>query len=859
MISKKEFDNKKFYDKYKGLLTCAYADDIKVDKDGKERCYAERTKNREKYLFKELTDDVVLIECPKDCLAIEYENEVSIKEGDKTIKKKVSKEQIQEWIKQTIENAKSHKIDYCIADHGGTSPWFYAFNFQNLVENNERECKKEIANLIVPKDAVPFLDKSNLGSTLIPIINRPHWKKKKYNGSVHQIVEGKTPDKHKNKIPDIALQRFFDNERPKLQKSPVNADSDINSIPISSVISTSGLKKRGKEYQGSNPWHGSSTGTNFMFNCDKNVFYCYRCASGGGVAKAIALEKGIIHSCDEDVSADDFKEVLRIAREEYGLKMPEKKSSTHSKIDDTKSEFVVWSPKWERYFVKIDEVAEHLIPIFNFKTIFGKKSEVVWRYNDKIYVPDGRQIIKSRVELLLGNHSKNNIVAEVFEKIKRMTDINREDFDKTDINLIPLLNGVYNIREKKLQEHDPKNNFKFIIPVEYKSDAQSEYFLKFIEEILYPDDIPVIQEWFGYCLYRGYPIKKAVIFFGDRDTGKTTLLQTLISFIGEKNTTGVSLQKLSSNNDFVKLSLKDKHLNANDDLPSQDLTNGGNFKVSTGDGHISAEEKFGDYIQFKNFAKHTYSANKIPPVKDNDDEAYFSRWMPIPFDNQIEDVDPFFKEKLSTPKELSFILNWALEGLVRLLKNGRFSYNKTPDEVKVIMEKSGDPLASFVTDVLVEKTGNKITKDVMYEVYSLYAKEENKPRLSKEQLGRRLEKYAIYLMSKVGTRGQGRFWENVDLNLTYKKKCRQITSNSTLSTLSKKPCLNIYMKNKKNNDKNDKKNNIPYKAIDMVSEKASKVLTKSDGNVYTINTFPKKVKRFYSDEAKMEGRAYIDD
>jgi hypothetical protein len=40
------FDEKKFYDKYKGKITCAYKSDIKLDKDKKERCYAKRTEEK---------------------------------------------------------------------------------------------------------------------------------------------------------------------------------------------------------------------------------------------------------------------------------------------------------------------------------------------------------------------------------------------------------------------------------------------------------------------------------------------------------------------------------------------------------------------------------------------------------------------------------------------------------------------------------------------------------------------------------------------------------------------------------------------------------------------------------------------
>jgi hypothetical protein len=327
---KKSFDEKKFYDKYKGKLLCVYEKDIKIDKDGVERSYAKTTQEREKYIFNGLKDDMVLIRSPKDALVIEFETHD--KKGEQT----VEKDKLKEWVKQTYENAQDHNIDSCIVSHGGTSDYFYAFNFEKLIENKEAECKKEIVKLIVPNEAIDFVDESNLGDTLIPIINRPHWKKKKYKGAIHKIIEGLNPDKHKNKIPDIVMQRVLDNERPNFPKVKNYGGDDINSISLSSVISTSGLKKKGNEYQGENVWHGSSTGMNFCVNTLKNAWICFRCNAGGGVAKAIALNKGIISSCGDDLSADQFKQVLQIAREDYGLKKPEPKKNIKPNEDEMK-------------------------------------------------------------------------------------------------------------------------------------------------------------------------------------------------------------------------------------------------------------------------------------------------------------------------------------------------------------------------------------------------------------------------------------------------------------------------------------------------------------------------------------------
>lgn len=471
-------------------------------------------------------------------------------------------------------------------------------------------------------------------------------------------------------------------------------------------------------------------------------------------------------------------------RKEAVRKINEERDQTSTAPDDVK-DYLIYSAKWNTYFVNVDKIADELIDEESFKTIFGKKHETIWAWDGKIYKTNGREIIKTRSEIILSTFAKTKVINEILEKIKRLTSVDVEEFDKIDTNLIPLNNGVYNIKTKKLEEHKPEYNFKFIIPIDYSPAAQCPNFLKFINETIYPEDIPVVQEWYGFCLYREYFIKKSIIGFGDKDTGKSVFLDTLISFVGEKNKSGVPLQKIARGSDFTKLSLKNKMLNAYDDLSSNDLEDGGGFKVATGGGYISGEEKFGDYSQFKCFAKQIFMANKIPPVKDNDDMAYFSRWMPIRFDNMPTEIDPFLRDKIINPKEMSGILNWALQGLYRLLKNGKFSYTKTPEQIKTIMEMSGNPLVAFAYDVLDERDKGRITKEEMFDIYSLWARENDRPRLSKEQLGRQLPIYIKYLTAK---KDKERFWDGGIINNVWKskKKCQRFKREvGTLDTFKK--------------------------------------------------------------------------
>jgi len=140
------------------------------------------------------------------------------------------------------------------------------------------------------------------------------------------------------------------------------------------------------------------------------------------------------------------------------------------------------------------------------------------------------------------------------------------------------------------------------------------------------------------------------------------------------------------------------------------------------------------------------------------------------FDNVPNKKDLFLTKKMASEK--SGIFNWAIKGLERLLKNEQFSYDKTPEEVKRIMEMSGDPLIQFGNAVLLKEKGGRVNKQEMYEIYCIWANIEDKPLLSKEQLGRNLNQRVKYLISK---KDKVRFWSGVGLKAEWYERLQEFT------------------------------------------------------------------------------------
>ena len=415
----------------------------------------------------------------------------------------------------------------------------------------------------------------------------------------------------------------------------------------------------------------------------------------------------------------------------------------------------------------IYEIAIYLIELHKVKSIKGTKREL-FVYEEGVYVA-GDDTLKMAIRELLGELCTTHYITEILETIRDRTAIGREKFI-VNVDLINLNNGVLDIRTGALNPHDPRNLFFTKIPIDFNPNADCPTIKEYLSEVLEEDQIRVVQEWLGYTLYREYFIKKALICVGEGDTGKTTLLNLICAFIGERNLSGVSLQRITYDK-FAAANLYNKHLNQYDDLSFKDIQDNGAFKMATGGGFISGEKKFGDQFVFKNYAKLTFTCNKIPDVKDATDDAYFNRWIVLPFTRIIEEEkkDRRLIHKMTTATELSGLLNFALEGLKRILENQNFSYDKQTHEIKTEMMRSASSIARFASDCLEEAGGEWISKEGMYQVYGDYAGGNKIPAVSMKAFGSRLPMYAPYIAEFKPKDPKGKkqitAWRNVKLKV----------------------------------------------------------------------------------------------
>ena len=498
---------------------------------------------------------------------------------------------------------------------------------------------------------------------------------------------------------------------------------------ITDIVPTKGLKRNGDDLQGPHPLHGSETGQNFHVNTVKNAWYCFRHNSGGGPLTYIAMAEGIL-KCEEckpgALKGAQFLEVAKIAEQKYKLNI------NKLSIEKGLGKYFRVDARGNMKFLPI-VFAKDLLKNYAFKTTRDNGTVFCFNADTGIYEAIGEIVIQEEMAKILDENTREHYLGDILFYIKACTYFDRPTEHP---NKLVLNNGILNMETYELEAFSDKEFLQIHVPETYDLKLECPLIQQFILEVVGEAQVPLLQEWIGYCLYARYPIHKAMILLGPGANGKSTLINLIDKFLGGQNKASVTLQALCSNR-FAASTLDGKLVNLCADIPDKALDQTGMFKMLVGADSIPAERKFKDAYTFKNIAKLMFSTNKIPQTKD-DTTAYFRRWVIISCNNYFPPgkANTRILDCICTLSEFSGLLNWALEGLKRLLENGQFSDNRTwEQERERYLASSNSALAyieSHVKSSLDEK--DRITKEDLYAAYVIYCKANDLPVMRQADL-----------------------------------------------------------------------------------------------------------------------------
>jgi putative DNA primase/helicase len=431
--------------------------------------------------------------------------------------------------------------------------------------------------------------------------------------------------------------------------------------------------------------------------------------------------------------------------------------------------------------VRTSEVADVILSWHQVKTI-GETDEICV-YSDGVYEKGKEYLIKKEVQDLESD-ANNTFVAEVLGKIKRKTYIPLRDFD--DPRFLNLENGIIDLDSGQFLPHSPEKPFLNRIPVRFDPSRKGRLFRRFLYQVL-PDHstrLRVLDAW-ASCLDKR-PLKKATMFLGGRDSGKSTLLNLMTEVLGDSNVSHVSLQDLESDR-YASADLLGKLANIHADIDKTEIKRSSHLKTATGGDRIRAQHKFGHAFPFVPYCKFFYSCNQIPETKDESD-AWFVRWQIAEFTeefvaiSQIESLrkpdgslppnvhvrDDRILDKLKAPEQLAGILNILLARLKRVRKEGGIPNAPSVEETREAWLHSSNHELSFLDQTINPSVEGRIERQPLYEKYidhCLHAKITPK---SQTMFNREVEKLGgVRDVAKEGGRGSKSIaiWKGIE----YKK------------------------------------------------------------------------------------------
>jgi len=426
-----------------------------------------------------------------------------------------------------------------------------------------------------------------------------------------------------------------------------------------------------------------------------------------------------------------------------------------------RSEFLYEDSEGKPHFKPV-KFAEYLMKKNHFKTTRDNETLYVFNEEKGIYGDWGKVFIKEQMASLLDEGNRARYVADVLHHIHGSTYFDREH---NPLGIIAVDNGYLNVATKELQPYTPDLFITSRLHVKYDPEAKCPKIENFLTEVVSEDQIDVIQEMFGYCLYKNTPFHKSLMLVGEGSNGKTTLSELLKKLLGANNVNNATLQALCSSR-FAVADLYGKLANICNDIPSDALKRTGMFKMLVGGDTINAQKKFQHPFNFKNYAKLIFSANQIPETQD-DTLAFFRRWIIIECNNIFmgDNCNPHILREIATPEGLSGLLNFALEGLARLLENAGFSTTETMAELRNQYIRRSNSAKAFIEECLEYSSNpeNYVTTDEMYANYIEFCENNNLRSMRKRFLTINMQQYKPKVtINQIRIKGkQARVWQNV--------------------------------------------------------------------------------------------------
>lgn len=305
--------------------------------------------------------------------------------------------------------------------------------------------------------------------------------------------------------------------------------------------------------------------------------------------------------------------------------------------------------------------------------------------------------------------------------------------------IVACSNGLLDVTTRKLLPHDPSFFNVVSVPFDYEPGATAPLWEEFLRELWEddPDSVSALQEWFGYVLSGRTDIHKIMLIVGPTRSGKGTIARIVKLLVGgDANVVGPTLASLGGQFGLEPLIGKplaiigDARATANSTVAVERL-----LMVSAHD-TLSVDRKNRLSWNGELPTRLMMLSNELPGFGDASG-AIVNRFLVLTLQNSwLGREDKDLSKKLAA--ELPGILNWSLDGLVRLDENLRFAEPKSSDDAVITMLDQASPISAFVRDCCDTGPGHEVPVDDIFEAWKMWCDDSGRRPGTKQTFGKML-------------------------------------------------------------------------------------------------------------------------
>jgi len=459
-------------------------------------------------------------------------------------------------------------------------------------------------------------------------------------------------------------------------------------------------------------------------------------------------------------------------------------------------------------------ITKFILKHFKIKTFYQETGHnqailgvFLWSRKRGIFVPFDKGLRKAireiaglleiRSEGTIANLSKRD-VDDVYDEIRDSTLTELPE----DPLRIAFKNGtlewtVTGAKWYDVNERTPKEYAFYYLPWEVRFEelekfADKEITIEDVEQLarrLCPKTLETFKAWVdekwitlfeivGYTFYPEIKFRKAFMLVGEGRNGKSSFINVIKELLGNYAKDISPRELFDSKNRFIVSNLYHKLVNAVAESKDYTIEDMDRFKRLTGGDWFTADVKFKDPITFRNIAKLIVASNNMPYLRDNNDKAFWHRWLIVEFPHQFMDDDTWFRRTF-TNEELNGIVTVSLLAFMRVIQHGGFDYEQDEKEVMDVWLSKTDSVYAFVSGSIKEGIITLDPKNAdlwvprvdLYRLYRSYCLDQGFRGVGAKSFARKLRDYFGITTTKKNVNGKRiRAFAGISLNVSTEER-----------------------------------------------------------------------------------------